>query len=85
MEHPRLLPERRRRARGTPLTPQRQDLIARVLGSFREMPGLRLTLEQAARLMGLDTTSCRAVLDALVQLGQLRRLPSGGYALPETT
>jgi hypothetical protein len=84
MERTRSIPERRRRGRGSLWRPEREDLITRVLGSFREMPGLNLTLEQAARLMDLDVPICHAVLEKLVQVGELRRLPSGGYRLAES-
>ena len=47
-------------------------MIDRVRGEFNEMPGLRLTPEQAARLWGLDRTSCNKVLRALVSSSFLR-------------
>jgi len=46
-------------------------LHARVRGEYREMPGLRLTLPQAARLFNLDPAQCEQVLDALVTDGAL--------------
>lgn len=49
-----------------------QRVIERVRGEFNEMPGLRLTPEQAARLWGLDTRSCGEVLRALVSSSFLR-------------
>lgn len=48
-----------------------QALQARVLAEFREMPCLRLTLPQAARLFGIDTESCERVLGSLVEHGVL--------------
>lgn len=54
----------------------------RILAEYREMPGLRLTLRQAARLWALDTADCRAILDALVAASSLRRSPKGEYCLP---
>jgi len=54
----------------------------RILAEYREMPGLRLTLRQAARLWALDTVDCQAILDALVAAGSLRRGPKGEYCLP---
>jgi hypothetical protein len=83
MTFQRLTSERRRRARGTSAAPQRTDLIGRVLGSFQEMPGLKLTLDQATRLMGVDSDACTSVLDELVRRGELRRLASGSYGLPD--
>jgi hypothetical protein len=47
------------------------DLCARVWAEFREMPGLSLTLPQAARLFSLDRARCARVLDALVVCGVL--------------
>jgi DNA-binding IclR family transcriptional regulator len=54
-------------------------LSAAVTSAYREMPGLTLTLSQAARLFGLRDTTCRLVLDDLVSAGTLRRLPDGQY------
>ena len=41
------------------------------------MPGLQLTLPQAARLWGLETRACRDVIDALVASAFLRWTPEG--------
>jgi hypothetical protein len=46
------------------------------------MPGLRLTVRQAARLWAMDAAHCRAMLDALVASGSLRRSSKGEYCLP---
>jgi hypothetical protein len=46
------------------------------------MPGLRLTLRQAARLWAMEAVHCQAILDALVASGSLRRSPKGEYCLP---
>ena len=54
-----------------------QNVLERVRGEFLEMPGLRLTLPQAARLWGLDLTSCEAVMDVLIRSEFLRRTASG--------
>ena len=40
------------------------ELLSRIRGEFREMPGLRLSLEQAMRLWSLDRATCVDVLDA---------------------
>jgi hypothetical protein len=45
-----------------------------------EMPGLRLTLPQAARLWGLDAPACQAVIDVLVGAEFLRWTPAGTVA-----
>ena len=47
-------------------------LIERVLGEYREMPGLTLTIDQAERLWGCDAAICRRVVDVLVARGVLR-------------
>jgi hypothetical protein len=49
-----------------------QAVADRVRGEFNEMPGLRLTREQAARLWGLDAQACDQVLDRLVAASFLR-------------
>jgi hypothetical protein len=47
------------------------DLCLRVRGEFREMPGMNLTISQAARLFDLEPTRCERILGALVQAGVL--------------
>ena len=42
-------------------------LLDRVRGEYREMPGLRLTPQQAQRLFGLDSTACALVLETLTK------------------
>jgi hypothetical protein len=49
----------------------------RVRSEFLEMPGLRLTTRQAARLWGLEPSTCEHVIDVLVQSAFLRRTPGG--------
>ena len=44
---------------------------ARIRSEYQEMPGLRVTLPQAARLFGLEPTSCERVLNTLVVDGEL--------------
>jgi len=46
-------------------------LHVRVRGEYREMPGLRLTVPQAARLFNLAPAECERLLDALVTDGAL--------------
>jgi hypothetical protein len=43
----------------------------RVSAEFREMPGLMLTLPQAARLFSIDVVRCEHVLVTLVDRGLL--------------
>ena len=54
-------------------------LLHRIRGEFREMPGLRLTLEQASRLWHLDAAICAAVLMRLVSDRFLMRTRHGAY------
>ena len=46
-------------------------LVERILGEYREMPGLALTLEQARRLWGCDGVTCRVAIEILVARGAL--------------
>ena len=52
-------------------------LVERVRGEFNEMPGLQLTIAQAARLWGMEPAACRRVVDALVEAAFLRWTPAG--------
>jgi hypothetical protein len=55
------------------------DLLRRAEGEYREMPGLSLTVPQAARLWGLDSGTCAAVLTTLTDRQVLRRTTTGTY------
>jgi len=48
-----------------------QALCRRIRAEFREMPGLTLTLPQAARLFSIDCARCQRVLTILVEEGYL--------------
>jgi len=52
-------------------------LVHRVKSEFIEMPGLQLTLPQAARLWGLDHDASRQVIDSLVEVSFLRWTAQG--------
>ena len=52
-------------------------LVDRVRSEFIEMPGLRLTPAQAARLWGMDDASCHHVISALVRAAFLRWTATG--------
>ena len=54
-------------------------ITERVRGEFREMPGLTLTLAQAARLWSLEATTCAEVLTQLVATGYLCRRADGAF------
>ena len=56
---------------------ERHALINRVRSEFNEMPGLQLTLPQAARLWGMDQFACQGIIDALVEASFLRWTPRG--------
>lgn len=47
-------------------------LLERVLGEYREMPGLALTIEQARGLWGCDVITCRRIAELLVDRHVLR-------------
>ena len=49
----------------------------RLTAEFREMPGLRLTTQQTARLIGVDVETASSVLTTLVDRGFLRLTTSG--------
>ena len=55
------------------------DVLARMRGEYREMPGLRLTIPQARRLWGLDTCACESALRELVEAKFLRLAPDGTF------
>ena len=50
---------------------EEHELLTRISAEFLEMPGLRLTLPQAARLFSLEPARCQRVLTALVRAGHL--------------
>ena len=60
--------------------PSRAQLVSLILGTYREMPGLKLHLRQAARLFGLRDITCQVILDDLVRDGLLGRSPDGQYS-----
>jgi hypothetical protein len=62
------------------LTPQ---LLTRIRSEFSEMPGLRLTLQQARRLLNLDTITCAAALSVLEAAGFLAKTREGAFVLSE--
>jgi hypothetical protein len=55
-------------------------VVQRIYNEFLEMPGLRVTSEQAQRLWGLDRDTCLTVLGALVDSSFLYRTSRGMYA-----
>jgi hypothetical protein len=57
-------------------------LADRIRGEFLEMPGLRLTPDQAARFWALDRRLSEHILDSLASVGFLARTPKGAYMRP---
>ena len=53
------------------------DVLAQVRAEYLDMPGLKLTEQQAERLFHLDCAECEAVLEKLVGVGFLRRTNDG--------
>lgn len=56
-----------------------RDVVRRIRGEFLEMPGLRLTPQQAQRLWRLEPRACDAVLDALVDARFLAKTRDGAF------
>jgi hypothetical protein len=63
---------------------QFDELLARIVGEYTEMPGLSLTFAQAQRLWALDSAVCHSLLDHLVGARCLRITPRGRYVLSES-
>lgn len=63
----------------TTLTADVHPAWSRIREEYLEMPGLRLTSAQVARLCHLPRTDCEALLGELVLAGFLRRTRSGQY------
>ena len=59
--------------------PAIREMLERIEGEYREMPGLRLTLPQAARLWCLDYGTCELVLTDLIERRVLKRTLNGSY------
>ena len=55
------------------------SIIARARAEYLEMPGLCLTVPQAARLLGVDVAESQRVLSQLERTGLLRRNEKGLY------
>ena len=56
-----------------------RDVLLRVQGEYRDMPGLKLTEAQAQRLLGIDCDTCPVVLSALIERKFLRQTANGLY------
>ena len=60
-------------------TSKQDALLRRARGEYREMPGMRLTLDQAMRLWDLDRQTCQDLLNSLVAARFLEVDPNGRY------
>jgi hypothetical protein len=56
-----------------------QHLLNRIRAEYTEMPGMSLSLDQVARLCGMDAYTCQSVLDALVDAKFLCVTADGTY------
>ena len=63
-----------------PLTCLSEHILERICGEYLEMPGLRLTRQQAQRLWGLDEATCAQSLEFLVGARFLIRIGRDTYA-----
>jgi hypothetical protein len=61
-----------------PVEPPSRRLLQRIRSEYDEMPGLKLTLPQAARFWHLDQATCESALESLVREGVLSH-GRGGY------
>ena len=59
--------------------PIRSEVVQRIQAEYMEMPGLRLTLSQAARLIGVNAHESERALSDLIECGFLRRDQNGVY------
>lgn len=59
--------------------PRIDELVLRVRGEYREMPGLSLTVPQAQRLWGLEPAICQTLFQRLVEARFLRRTRHGRF------
>ena len=56
-------------------------LAQRLKAMYQEMPGMRLSALDAARLAGLDPSVCRDILEALADVHFLKRGHDGTFSL----
>jgi hypothetical protein len=56
-----------------------ESLVARIRGEYSEVPGLRLTFDQACRFWQVDGETCERVFEQLVREGFLRKTTGGTY------
>jgi hypothetical protein len=56
-------------------------LAQRLKAMYQEMPGMRLSAADAARLAGLDQSVCQNILEALADVHFLKRGQDGTFSL----
>ena len=56
-----------------------EDWLQLVRSEYLEMPGLNLTRRQVQRLWNLDSDTCDALLETLINVHFLRQTPNGAY------
>jgi hypothetical protein len=52
---------------------RREALVRRIVAEFEDLPGLKLSLRQTMRLLGVDEGACLRILDSLTKTGHIRR------------
>jgi len=67
-----------------PVSQVDDEALVRMRAEFIEMPGLRLTVRQAQRLMGLEPCACEQAIESLLAVKFLRRLPDGTFVRGES-
>ena len=60
-------------------TPRLDELLMRVRGEYREMPGLSLTIDQAKRLWMVEQETCVTLFAQLVDARFLRKTRHGRF------
>ena len=63
----------------TPEVREIGSIVTRIQDAFLDAPSLNLTLSQAERRFGLDCTTCKAVLDTLLDAHVLVKTDDGSY------
>jgi Fic family protein len=58
---------------------QLDQMLSRICGEYLEMPGLRLTRQQAQRLWGIDEQTCARLLTMLLESGFLQHTRDDSY------
>jgi len=53
--------------------------VDRLKGTFLEVPGTKLTVQQASRLCGIEPATCGIILEVLRDAGFLRTRPDGTF------